>query len=148
MGENKTATKGKQMKKEDIKVDTTIKFFNYQDSLNYVGTVLSINFPNILIGFKRLSLFPTRVFQLDQERIQSFQKNYINSSKEMSKFHYGVWILDREILSNLTSISNSSFDGAVCNFCSTPVPMATANQNDGSFKCYSCRSSNKIKKLF
>lgn len=38
-------------------------------------------------------------------------------------------------------------DGMDCQWCDNFFPMAEANQQDGSLKCYSCRSAGRISKL-
>lgn len=39
-------------------------------------------------------------------------------------------------------------DGEVCSYCSEFYPMATPNQPDGTLKCYSCRTTNAMRKMF
>lgn len=39
-------------------------------------------------------------------------------------------------------------DGLMCGWCGDFYPMAASNQTDGSLKCYSCRSTSKITKLY
>lgn len=50
--------------------------------------------------------------------------------------------IDYTIIKAKTPRINSANDGAKCaGRCGSWVPMATANQADGSFICYGCRSS-------
>lgn len=53
----------------------------------------------------------------------------------------GIYIT-HTVIKNRAKIINSANDGMKCaGSCGSWVPMAEANQSDGSFICYGCRSS-------
>lgn len=75
----------------------------------------------------------------------------MNIISTIASYCYGWFVYPDESLivgSKPQALTITGPDGLMCGWCGNFYPMASSNQNDGSLKCYSCRSTFKITKLY
>lgn len=134
------------MKLEDCRVGMIVKYGVKDDFI-----IVAINRvkEDIVIGWKYNDGTTIRKEYANQI-FSSFKE--IIAKEELYKLTGWWWTecTNLELIKDVEqprSISRTGFDGCACAYCGNFFPMSTPNQSDGSLKCFSCRSSNRITKL-